>query len=78
MEKIKNLFELEEVKTCLRCGRKLKTPESKRLGLGKICWEKSQSTSYKKLFEIENCLTKSSSGSNVQQDISGGEENATV
>ena len=26
--------------TCIRCGRKLKTPESKELGFGKVCWEK--------------------------------------
>ena len=26
--------------TCIRCGRKLKTPASKELGFGKTCWEK--------------------------------------
>ena len=25
---------------CIRCGRKLKNEESKKLGFGKVCWEK--------------------------------------
>ena len=29
--------------TCLRCGRKLKTEQSKELGFGKVCWEKYNS-----------------------------------
>lgn len=43
-----------EYKTCLRCGRKLKTEESKSLGYGKICWLRYlESKKCKKLFEIE-------------------------
>ena len=39
--------------TCLRCNRKLKTEESKKLGFGKICWEKHNSDKrLKALFEI--------------------------
>lgn len=39
---------------CLRCGRKLKTEESKELGFGKICWIKYNSeNNYKELFKIE-------------------------
>jgi len=42
---------------CLRCGRKLKTEESKVLGYGKICWEKYNSDiKFQELFP-ENCLT---------------------
>lgn len=40
-------------KTCLRCGRKLKSIESKELGFGKICWEKySSENNYKQLFKM--------------------------
>jgi hypothetical protein len=43
-----------EYKCCLRCGRKLKSEESKKLGFGKVCWEKWQNeTASKKLFEID-------------------------
>lgn len=43
-----------EYETCLRCGRKLKSPESKKLGFGKVCYEKWQhETDAKKLFETE-------------------------
>lgn len=39
---------------CIRCGRKLKTPESQELGFGKICWEKWNSgTHIKPLFSID-------------------------
>lgn len=31
----------DEIGICLRCGRKLKTPEARERGMGKICWEKS-------------------------------------
>lgn len=30
------------VKLCKRCGRKLKSIESKERGYGKTCWEKAQ------------------------------------
>lgn len=39
---------------CLRCGRKLKTEESKNLGFGKICWEKyNNEGTTKKLFVMK-------------------------
>ena len=42
-------------KNCLRCGRKLKTLESKEKGFGKICFEKWQEEiKSKKLFEVKN------------------------
>lgn len=38
---------------CLRCGRKLKNPEYKQRGYGKICWEKRKKEKHhKKLFAI--------------------------
>ena len=42
---------------CLRCGRKLSTPESKELGFGKICWEKwnNDDSITKPLFSLEDC-----------------------
>lgn len=45
---------------CLRCGRKLKSEESKQLGFGKICWEKySKEDKHKQLFIMENiCKNK--------------------
>ena len=44
----------QEYKNCLRCGRKLKSEESKKLGFGKVCWEKWQhETEAKKLFGLE-------------------------
>ena len=40
--------------TCLRCGRKLKTEQSKELGFGKVCWEKYNSeNTFKQLFPME-------------------------
>ena len=45
----------KEYSNCLRCGRKLKSEESKKLGFGKICFEKWQhETEAKKLFDMEN------------------------
>ena len=42
---------------CLRCGRKLKSEESKLLGFGKTCWEKyNADDNFKELFP-ESCLT---------------------
>lgn len=35
---------------CLRCGRKLKKPENIERGMGKICWEKSQTEQSRRLF----------------------------
>lgn len=33
---------------CRRCGRKLKTQESKKLGLGSCCYKKEVKTKYTK------------------------------
>lgn len=40
---------------CIRCGRKLSTPQSKELGFGKVCWEKwnNEDAKTKPLFKIE-------------------------
>ena len=35
---------------CLRCGKKLKTCESQKLGFGKICYKKHLSKSQQQLF----------------------------
>lgn len=40
----------KEHKYCLRCGRKLKTPENRLRGYGKICWLKIQKNKRRKLF----------------------------
>lgn len=32
---------MEHIK-CLRCGRRLKSEQSKQLGYGQICWERAQ------------------------------------
>jgi hypothetical protein len=33
---------MQEHLVCIRCGRKLKTPESRELGFGKVCYAKWQ------------------------------------
>lgn len=39
---------------CLRCGRKLKSEESKQLGFGKVCWDKYNNENHLKvLFTVE-------------------------
>lgn len=35
---------------CLRCGRRLKTADSQRIGFGKVCWQKQQKEHQTKLF----------------------------
>ena len=35
---------------CLRCGRRLKTPEAQERGYGDICWKKHLRDSQTKLF----------------------------
>ena len=39
---------------CLRCNRKLKDDEAKRIGYGKICLEKSKTSRVINLLEVEN------------------------
>lgn len=44
---------------CKRCGRKLKTPESQELGMGKVCWKKWQNEhNHKQLFDEDVNKTK--------------------
>ena len=41
----------KEYEFCLRCGRKLRKPETRRVGYGVICFKKMKASSqYKKLF----------------------------
>ena len=40
----------KEYDRCLRCGRKLKSPENRKIGYGPICLKKSQNKRTKKLF----------------------------
>ena len=42
-------IEKKEHEICLRCGRKLKNPDARKLGYGAVCFKKMQ-TSGKKLF----------------------------
>lgn len=45
---------MKEHLVCIRCGRKLKNPESRELGFGKVCYEKWQAeTLTKPLFSKE-------------------------
>lgn len=37
---------------CLRCHRKLKNEEARKIGYGKICLEKSKHNNQKPLFEV--------------------------
>lgn len=44
----------EEHPVCIRCGRKLKTEESRELGFGPTCYKKWQAESIsKKIFDVE-------------------------
>ena len=48
-------MEKQDYQFCIRCGRRLKTPESRELGMGKICAEKyREKEAKKKLFERGN------------------------
>lgn len=58
-----------QYENCLRCGRKLKTEESKNLGFGKICWEKYNSeNNYKELFKLGD--NKNEKISNLSSNLS--------
>lgn len=37
-----------DIRYCRRCGRKLKSRESKKLGLGRCCYNKEVQTKYTK------------------------------
>lgn len=41
----------KEYEFCLRCGRRLKNPEFRAIGYGKICFEKSKNRVKSRLFE---------------------------
>ena len=43
-------MEEKEYQYCLRCNRKLKNPEYRKIGMGKICQEKSKQEKLKPLF----------------------------
>lgn len=49
-----------EIVLCRRCGRRLKTEEAKQRGMGKTCWEKSRTSSSKRLFEVSTNESKHS------------------
>ncbi len=60
------LYMYNEYENCLRCGRKLKTPESKILGFGKVCYEKYNSEAkYKELFHLEMSNNESINGGEI-------------
>lgn len=51
----------EEHPVCIRCGRKLKTEESRELGFGPTCYKKWQTESISKnLFDVELSNNKNS------------------
>ena len=45
---------------CLRCGRKLSNPESQLIGMGKVCYKKSNDKKQTHLlFDVSKLLKKS-------------------
>lgn len=42
---------------CLRCGRKLKTEETRKRGYGDICWKKVNENKKVRLFDIAKSNT---------------------
>ena len=49
-----------EIVLCRRCGRRLKTKEAKQRGMGNTCWEKSRTSSSKRLLEVSTNESKCS------------------
>lgn len=48
-------FVQKEYQYCLICGRRLKSDENRKRGMGKVCWHKSNSGCIiKPLFEVQN------------------------
>lgn len=45
-------MELDEVVLCKRCHRKLKDPEQRKLGFGKVCYKKQFRNRKIHLFEM--------------------------
>ena len=52
------LSDSELHKTCLRCGRKLKTEDAKIRGYGPVCYEKILSNKQSLLFQKESADAK--------------------
>lgn len=47
------MMENKEYEFCLRCHRKLKSPDARKIGYGKVCYEKSKTEKPKKtLFKV--------------------------
>lgn len=46
-------MENEDIKVCRRCHRKLKDEKSKKLGFGKICYQKYLKRKKSYLFDME-------------------------
>lgn len=44
------IVEDKEHEFCLRCGRKLKNPEARKIGYGVVCLKKMKATVKNKLF----------------------------
>ena len=49
-EEERNSETVNDYEYCLRCHRKLKNPEYRLRGMGKVCWEKSHQEQTKRLF----------------------------
>lgn len=44
------MLKIKEYEVCLRCGRKLKTPEARKKGYGVVCEKKMKRNNKNKLF----------------------------
>ena len=42
----------KEYDKCLRCGRKLKTSETRKRGYGDTCWKKIKTFQKRRLFDV--------------------------
>ena len=49
---------MEEIKLCRRCHRPLKTEESKKLGFGKVCYDKYRKKKKSYLFKMEGIISE--------------------
>lgn len=56
----------KKIPICKRCGRRLKTQEAIDLGMGKVCWKKSQQYNKSKaLFSIEKEISNATNSTRV-------------